>query len=510
MDVTGRERRVWGWVDSVAGRTAVNLLILCLWLWLYKPVFAYLQLVFQREDFRTNLWVLAGVLLLIGMQMRQEQVRPSVSAAPHLQRRALALVLVCTVAFLLAERFLDINMLSATLFALGSYGLLGLWLSPERWRRGLPAALLLIGVLPFGEHLQTFVGYPMRIVTADLVRRGLAGAGVASLGTETILVFENGVSHVDLPCSGVKSLWTGMLFLVAATWVERRQLNGRWLMVAGLFFIILFVVNLVRVALLVITGQVMGWVLLAEMLHVPLGVLGFVLACGAAVLLLRWLAPVHDAVVAPAPVMPTPRWLAPLLVAVLAFGVLMYAERPSATYAAAPPIWQFPAALHVEPLPLRPDEYEWLTRDGADGATRVRFAWGDLSGSMILITSQTWRGHHRPERCFEVYGLTLHDSRTVLVDTAVDTPETVAPVRYVSLGKAGVQPHLSATYWFQSAGKITDDYGTRIWSDVAWERDRWVLVSILFDDPIDPNGAEVQALYAGLQTAVDGYLSGGS
>jgi exosortase O len=103
----------------------------------------------------------------------------------------------------------DINTLSATLFGLATYGLLGLWLEPQRWRRGLPAALLLVGVLPFGEHLQTFVGYPVRILTAALVQKGLAAAGAHSVGMETILVFENGVSQVDIPCSGVKSLWTG-------------------------------------------------------------------------------------------------------------------------------------------------------------------------------------------------------------------------------------------------------------------------------------------------------------
>jgi exosortase O len=119
--------------------------------------------------------------------------------------------------YLVVERYLDINTLSACLFGLATYGLLGLWPEPRHWRQGLPAALLLIGALPFGEHMQTFVGFPMRILTAAIVRDGLAAAGVASVGLDTILVLENGVSQVDLPCSGVRSLWTGGLFLIAAT-----------------------------------------------------------------------------------------------------------------------------------------------------------------------------------------------------------------------------------------------------------------------------------------------------
>ena len=99
---------------------------------------------------------------------------------------------------------------------------------------------------------------------------------------------ENGVSQVDLPCSGVKSLWTGALFLIAATWIERRPLNLRWLGVAGIFGGLLLAANLARVAVLVLVGQVAGWPLAAEMIHVPLGVLGFVAACAAAVMLMRW------------------------------------------------------------------------------------------------------------------------------------------------------------------------------------------------------------------------------
>ena len=44
--------------------------------------------------------------------------------------------------------------------------------------------------------------------------------------------------------------------------------------------------NFLRVAILSLTGPALGWTELARMLHVPLGVLGFVGACAAAVFLL--------------------------------------------------------------------------------------------------------------------------------------------------------------------------------------------------------------------------------
>jgi exosortase O len=293
-----------------------------------------------------------------------------------------------------------------------------------------------------------------------------------------------------------------MLFLIAATWIERRPLNFRWLVLVVLFGGLLFLANLTRVAILVLVGQVAGWRVAAEMLHVPLGLLGFVAVCAAAVVLMRWqpsAVPKFEASVSPPR---RPAWLAPALtVAILALG-LMYAPRPHSGLAHGLQTWDFPAPLTTEPRPLKPDEIDWLTRDGAESAERFDFEWRGLTGSMILITSRTWRAHHRPERCFEVYGLSLDDSRTHLVN-----PDF--PLRFVSLGNGHDHSLLSATYWFQSAGHTTDDYATRIWADLAPERQRWVLVSILFDGVHDPRDADIQTLYSVLHEAVAHDLEGG-
>ena len=484
-----------------AARVTGNTAVLALWLWLYWPVFDYLTTIFSREDFRTNQILLLGVIFLIITQARKRGLQFRLDAVPQLARLPLALALGGSILYLLAERFLDVNTLSASLFGLASYGLLGLWLEPRRWRQGIPAILLLIGVLPFGDHMQTFIGYPMRIFTASLVRDGLAAAGIGSIGVDTILIFENGVSQIDIPCSGVKSLWTGMLFLIAATWVEKRPLTRRWLLIAAIFAGLLFIANLARVAILVTVGEVMGWRLAAEMLHVPLGVLGFVAVCVTAVWLLRKNSglKMNDSKLKAASSsiinLQYSQWLYPFLILAITLMALAYTPRPQTGLAAAAPTWNFPAELAVDPLPLKPDEYEWLTRDGAESASRMRFEWRGLSGSMILINSRTWRGHHRPERCFEVYGLSLDDSRAHLV-----APDF--PVRLVSLSGGAPGSNLSAAYWFQSANQTTDDFGTRIWADLAPERERWVLVSILFDDEVDPNDGSVLAFYQALHQAV--------
>jgi len=484
-------------------RLGLNLALLIAWLWLYWPLTGYLTIIFSAEDFRTNQLLLIGVAALIIYRLIQSGTRPRFDAPPRLALLPLVLALGGSLLYLLAERFLNVNTLSTTLLGLASYGLLGLWLSPVRWRQGLPAALLLIGTLPFGDHLQTFIGYPMRIATAVIVRDGLAAVGVTAVGLDTILIFENGVSQVDLPCSGVKSLWTGGLFLLAATWIEQRPFNKRWVGTALFFAIVLFAANLARVAILVAVGEVAGWRLLAEMLHVPLGVLGFILACGAAVWLLRRGNPFTPTGELEQTEKRPAYWLAPSLVIVVSLMALAYAPRPQTGLSQVVGHWSFPAAIGIEPMPLRPDEIDWLMRDGAEAASRYRFQWGELSGSMILITSRTWRAHHRPERCFEVYGLALNNSYTHLV-----TP--LFPARQVSLGNNKQPAQYTAVYWFQSADQTTDDYAARIWADLSLERERWALVSILFDEKVDPNHPDTALFYLSLHQTVADYLQGAS
>lgn len=481
----------------------LNVLLIGAWLWLYWPIFDYLAVIFTRDDFRTNQVLLIAIIGLIALQLKRQQWRMPLHERPQWTWLPLLFAIGGSMGYLLAERFLDVNTLSASLFVLASYGLLGLWLDAAPWRAGMPAALLLVGVLPFGEHMQTFVGYPMRIATAAVVRDGLSALGVASVGIDTILVFENGVSHVDLPCSGVKSLWTGTLFLIAATWIERKPIRWPWLLTAGLFAGLLFAVNTMRVAVLILVGEVQGWRLWAEMLHVPLGVIGFVAACGAAVWLLslqssRTTLLLNDTAERP---MQQPAWLLPALLVAVVVMALLYTPRPQQGLAQAPMPLAFPAELATQPLPLKPDELAWLQRDGAESATRLRFTWRDQSGTMILITSRTWRAHHRPERCFEVYGLSINDSRTHLVSSAF-------PVRIVALGEGGTNL-ASATYWFQSAERTTDEYATRIWADLAPQRDRWVLVSIVFDGTVDPNDADVRDFYTTLHDTVAQNLRAG-
>ena len=490
-------------------RFGLNSKLLILWLWLFHPVFPYLRTIFTRQEFRLNQIVLVFVLILLGWQLWKGDFKLELLNGPHPNLPALLLALGGSGLFVLIERFLDINTLSASLFSLASYGLLGLWMDRRRWRQGLPAAILLIAALPFGEHLQTFIGYPVRVITASLVEAGLGSMGVSSASLDTILIFENGITQIDLPCSGVKSLWTGGIFLVAITWIDHHPLNLRWFLLTVTFVFLLLLANLIRVGILVAVGMVAQWQLLAEMLHVPLGVVGFVGACAAAILLLRWVgtfkqpeACAADFRIDPQYFQRSQLWLYPLILGSIVIMVLLYSPRPEPAHHRLPSAWVFPQDIAVEPWPLTPGEEEWLKSGGALAGNRWRFRWRDNQGSILLVTSDSWRAHHRPERCFQVYGLQVENSYTVLTKAGF-------PLRYLAMGTETGENQYSAMYWFQSERQLTDDHAARIWSDLSPDRGLWVLVTILMDQPVDPSSQEMQPFYQSVRLAVADNLEGG-
>jgi exosortase O len=492
-----------------------NLLLLSAWVWLFRAIFPYLATIFSRQEFRTNQILLVGVLILLFLQVRKGELGFRLYERPRLNVPALLIALFGSIGYLLVERFFDINTLSAGLFGLASYGMLGLWFSPTRWRQGLPAALLLIGTLPIGEHMDTFIGYPLRMLSATVVRDGISALGIHSLNLDTILIFENGISQVDLPCSGVKSLWTGSLFVIAVTWIERHPINWRWLAAILAFGLLLIGANILRVGLLVLAGPVSGWDMLAEMLHVPLGVFGFVGACLISLLLLRW-AGTHPPLINPSPDsgIPTdsydmqgtdlsrPVWLAPVLIGLFLVLGWLYQPRPPETVPAAPQTWDFPASMAVEAWPLSPQETDWLASSGDSAATRWRFHWEDLSGTLLFVSSTTWRAQHRPEYCLEVLGFTIEDSQTHLV--AEDFP-----LRLLNVESPKSSSRYSAAYWFQSIDQVTDDYGTRMWADLSSERGPWVLVTVLFDDYHSPLDQDYLEIFPLLRQTIAGSLAGG-
>ncbi|MEM1202085.1 MAG: exosortase O [Acidobacteriota bacterium] len=367
--------------------------------------------------------------------------------------------------------------LSIVAFVVGGFGLLGTFTVPSRWRPLRPAALLVACVLPFGAQFGTGLGYPARVLTAAAVADVLGTLGVASLSAHDVVLLENGVAHVDLPCSGVKSLWTGTLFFLGATLVTQRRLGVRWLLSLGIFQGALLMANTARVLVLVILGLVLGAPRAADLAHVPLGIFGFAVCLGIGAVLVRWI-PLQGQVDDAPPPSRAGAPLRPLLLLCCLVATLSAMPRiaEGGTRATAEEVVP-PADIAASALEMTPAERRFFAYEPGTRAGKWRFRWGGARGSLLLVAADSWRSHHAPELCLAAAGFRV---------------EAMGPRRLdgfpfhelqVSADGSGAR---TAAYWFQSTGGATPSLLQRFWREATRGDEGWVLVSVLFDPDSDP------------------------
>ncbi len=462
-------------------RAALLLLPLLLWAAAQRSTLAWLGGSFAMAR-PTNLALLAAVaaVLVYGLAARRPD-RPGGGLRFRARPLPVALTLAAAFLDLLLRQVQSLPQPSVFCFVLGTFGLLGGVLRPGSWRRALPAAVLLACALPFGARFGIGLGYPARVLTARLVEQVLASLGVASLPVHDIILLENGVAHVDLPCSGLKSLWTGAVFFLAATWIEGRALGWRWLAGFGLFQGLLLLANSLRVLLLVLFGLVLGLPRLAEILHTPLGVFGFLACCAAGVALLRC-APAGRSPGPAPPAEPRPLPAGWLLLPLALLAAAMPPLAPSSEGVSPPAIGE-PPGIAFRPLPMTPVEAAFFADQPGTVARKGSFEHRGLGGSLLLVATTSWQAHHAPELCL------------------VSSSQKVDSVAPASLGGGLEVQHLrlgdgarTAVYWFQSPERTTGSLLRRFWRDLVHGERRWVMVSLLLSSAADPDSPDLRAL----------------
>ena len=434
----------------------------------------------------------------------QAKRKPWIRAIPYLRWGPLSILISSGLASIALKSWENVPQLEVLLFALGSYGLLGLFLSPSTWKLGWPAAVLVSCLLPFSTQFQTGLGTPARVLTAHWVERAMHLWQISAISANDIIVLENGIAHVDLPCSGLKSLWTGSLFLLVVTGLERRQLGLKWLLAAFGTVFALFWANAFRVFLLVLMVYGLNAPQVAEMMHVPLGLIGFSLSCAACWYMLQWVPQAVEATensvgqpdAGPSPLSSKDRpitrnWQFGLLASMAAFAIASHRIVPPVSPAAIAAI-QLPQQLQATPLPLSDAEKSFFTHSNNPIAEKWRFDWGGLTGSMLMVVSQNWQVHHPPELCFAGNGFRVDGMRPEQLGQDLEA-------RWLSLERG----QLSATYWFQSPQGTTDEYMTRFWESITHRETPWMMVSILFDRSLEPDSEGVRSMTTAIRAAIE-------
>jgi exosortase O len=454
------------------------------WLYLNRTALHWLATSLVDISLFNGVMLVAGGLLLAFLGW---YYRHSIEFAAGLHRLPLLLIFGCSVATISTQWLVSLAQLPVGLFLLGSYGLLGLWLAPWVWRRGLPVAVAIACLLPFGVQFSTGVGTPARIFTAQIVEWILHSWQISAISAGDVIVLETGVAYVDLPCSGLKSMWTGTLFLLAATWLEGRQIGLRWVVVGLANLVFLAIANTGRVLILTLLTHVLHESAWAEILHVPLGLIGFIMAS-----LLTWglLRLVQKAgiesskknYIEVAPLSLNWRSLLGLAGLLLLLAIVPVPQSDPAIAAVDLSRLQWAEPMQTQALNLNPQEQKFFGNYPGVTTRKQQFQYGELTGTSVLVSSPTWQAHHSPEVCLASIGYKIAP-----VIQRIVTPEVTA--RWLSLDN-GTK---SAVYWFQSATRTTDDFNSRFWDDVFRRESRWTMVSAVFDLVNSPDAPSVKA-----------------
>ena len=377
---------------------------------------------------------------------------------------------------------LSIPQLTLLCFILGSYGLIGLFVSLTAWQKGLTFASITACVIPFLVAFNSGLGFPVRVITAHAVAQTLADFHLSAVSSHDIIVMENGIAQVDLPCSGMKSLWTGTVFLLGATWLESRQLGWRWLLVAIANLLFLITANIIRVLILVITIEVLQQQQIADVIHLPLGVVGFILASTSTWILLQKVprSCQNLATITSEKNIDTKINFNWLIAVVITLGIIGQFKPISSEHTALKSI-NLPPSIKTETLALTPAEASFFDNPDNPLVKKLRFKSANLSGSMLMVASNTWQSHHPPELCFLGNGFKVDSMNSKLINNAINA-------RWLSLQNG----ELSAAYWFQSQQETTDDFIIRIWDHISHRHKTWVLVSVLFDYASSPDNIEIK------------------
>lgn len=470
--------------------------------WLIPNYSALQWLVESSQDTSAfNLIIISVVATVLLIQAIHYRRKLGLSSTPILHPAPIALMFGSAVSSIGLQWLLDVPQVAVLLFAIATYGLIGLFISSSVWRKGLPAAILVACILPFSVQFGTGLGFPVRVITARIVEQILAFWQIAAISSHDIIVLENSVAQIDLPCSGLKSLWIGTLFLLAATWLENRLLKFKWLLVCATNILLLIAANTGRILLLVLISNVCDRPDLASLLHVPLGLIGFITAGLISWLLLQTVPRHQDKTPTSSTIEPRlGRKSKPLkeqiIVITCILGLALIPHPQKVTTSAIASI-HLPAQMHWEPLQLTTIEKDFFANYEGAIAQKSRFEWQNIPGSILLVSSNSVQAYHAPELCLLGNGLKVDTMQSKQL-----SPQVLG--RWLSINNGT----MAAAYWFQSPKHTTDDFLTRLWGGMTRKDRLWVMVSVLFDRSQQPDTPEIKAFTTNIHDAIASSLTG--
>ena len=402
----------------------------------------------------------------------------------HNNRWALILLAVCALLHSFNMQNSSITLVSAMLYCVGIYAIIMLFIDPTLYAWGLMPLCLMIAVMPVSYTLNTLFGFPLRYAMAQIIHGILALQGIDSIASETVILIENRVANIDMTCSGMQGFSSAFIIYFSLSWIEKKRIALPWFLLLVLFLGAVLAGNFFRVYILVLLYAVYQKELLANSIHLLLGMLGFVIPATITFILFKktkWFSEFERKNNVKKPVKTV--WPFFVAVALIVLGILV--EPPFSKDRAVPKkiVFEKVDSLNMVDNELTKGERILIREYPVDNFCKKRFTSGKLSGSIIMTKSSHYRAQHNPDLCLQSNGYRITDSKIMYIDTAFT-------VRQLSLNRG----EASAFYWFTSADRTTGDYTERMWSHFSKREKEWVLTTVVFDGKIvctDPDALKI-------------------
>jgi len=376
--------------------------------------------------------------------------------------------------YLLNDYFLLINVFSIVLFSIGIFALLGLYF-PEKWIQGMFIPfLVIINVLPIGYYLDMYIGFPIRLITTDIVKNFTNLLGFSTITSETILFIESRASKIDLSCSGIRSLWAGLLFYFLMSWINKVRINLKWLIALIIFILVIISFNIFRVSTIIIIDSIFKKPALADLLHEPLGIIGFILICGMFFIFFKFSFNKSEKVEKKGIRFNNiPAFFILIFIVIL---ILFHQPKQLAEKIYEEIQFKLPSSFITEKTEFTEIEKNLFENHQGLFSNKINFRYNNINGTMIIVLSKSWRSHHNPKFCLEGSGIKINNQTTYCINK--DFP--------INLCNANSEK-ITATFWFQNKNFVTENYSARIWSDFIKKNNRWAMITIVFNKSFKPD-----------------------
>lgn len=371
--------------------------------------------------------------------------------------------------------FFKFSIVPSILFLLGTYAIIGFYIEKHLWRRSLFIFLILILTVPLLERVQKFLGFPIRLMTADIVRYLLQILGIGTVSKSAVIISENHATSIDLPCSGVKSIYTGALFMLAVYYLQKVCVSWKILGISIIFFIALLFFNTWRVFSLVYIYDILEMHEFGDSIHVTMGVFGFIASC-----ILLWFLTKRYVVVGSSvhteksstisSSSNLKKVLIVLLSILIVINLFFVKERALSPVQKIEKPFVLPSTLLTE-LSFTEREQSYFVNSDVEFSKKFSGVTKDgLAFSLLIVSSKSARTHHDPEICLQGLGYEINNSEIVQINGL--------KVRRLSLNDNTAE----VLYWYVGKNKNLLDYSERVWEEVKNPKQSWALVIIGLND----------------------------